>query len=84
MSITEIMESAMKWGCKLQLNLTWVEGRVRWRDLRDKTNLNIISQVGFGQDTGGQVGHTIQERIKTNRSELAGWTTEQAKYLGAS
>ena len=66
MSITEIMESAMKWGCKLQLNLTWVEGRVRWRDLRDKTNLNIISQVGSGQDTGGQVGHTIQEKIKTN------------------
>ena len=45
-SITKIMESAMKWGCKFQLNLTWVEGRVRWRDLRDKTNLNMISQFG--------------------------------------
>ena len=45
-SITKIIESAMKWGCKFQLNLTWVEGRVRWRDLRDKTNLNMISQFG--------------------------------------
>ena len=52
------MESAMKWGCKLQMNLTWVEGRVRWRDLRENTNLNIISQVG-----SGQVGRTINAKI---------------------
>ena len=48
-SITKIMESSMKWECKFQLNLTWVEGRVRWRDLSHKTNLNKISHVGPGQ-----------------------------------
>ena len=52
MDIAEIAESSMKWGCKLQLNLTWVEGRVRWRDLRDQDNLNMISQEGPGQSTG--------------------------------
>ena len=55
MEITDINESDMKWGCKLHMNLTWVEGRVRWRDLRDKNNLNMISQEVQGKDKGGQV-----------------------------
>ena len=55
MEITDIAESDMKWGCKLQINLTWVEGRVRWRDLRDKNNLNMIHQDNPDQDARGQV-----------------------------
>ena len=33
----------MSWACKLELNLTWFDERLRWKDLRLKTNLNMIS-----------------------------------------
>ena len=78
----------MKWGCKLQLNLTWVEGRVRWRDLRDNTNLNVVSNIGTGEDSTGQVGRTGSRTglgLKCYKIclELGGRTSWQAKYLGA-
>ena len=63
-SITKIMESSMKWGCKFQLNLTWVEGRVRWKDLSYKTNLNKISHVGPGQV------YSTQENTQHARTSL--------------
>lgn len=68
-SITNIKESSMMWGCKFQLNLTWVEDRVLWRDLRDNTNLNMISQDGPGKGLGGQVC-IMQDNTQYRRSPI--------------
>jgi len=42
MLVTNIQDSSMTWSCKLQLNLTWLDGRLRWRDLRNNSNLNVL------------------------------------------
>jgi len=44
MSITDIKETSLKWGCKLQLNMTWYDERLRWKDLRENANLNVITR----------------------------------------
>ena len=63
MSVTDIMETSMKWGAKLLLNLTWVENRVRWRDLRNNSNMNVISNMMPGQDKRGKVRRRTYWRI---------------------
>ena len=63
MSVTDIMETSMKWGAKLLLNLTWVESRVRWRDLRNNSNMNVISNMMPGQDKRRQVRRRTYWRI---------------------
>ena len=55
MSITDIKETSMKWGCKLQLNMTWLDGRLRWKDLREHSNLNVITNMKQGSQETGQV-----------------------------
>ena len=63
MSVTDIMETSMKWGAKLLLNLTWMESRVRWRDLRNNSNMNVISNMMPGQDKRRQVRRRTYWRI---------------------
>ena len=55
MSITDIKETSMKWGCKLQLNMTWLDGRLRWKDLREHSNLNMITNMDQGSQETSQV-----------------------------
>ena len=45
LAITDIKETSMNWGCKLQLNMTWVDDRLHWKDLRENSNLNIITNL---------------------------------------
>ena len=45
LAITDIKETSMNWGCKLQLNMTWVDDRLRWKDLRENSNLNVITNL---------------------------------------
>ena len=36
LAITDIKETSMNWGCKLQLNMTWLDQRLRWRELKEQ------------------------------------------------
>ena len=73
MSITDIKETSLKWGCKLQLNMTWFDERLRWKDLRENANLNVITRQE-GNEAQDQVFQEVIMYSNNNKlSEFVSW-----------
>ena len=44
MEIASIKEREGKFKAKMNLTYSWFDGRLKWRDLQDKTDINILSK----------------------------------------
>ena len=42
--LTDIVEINMKFSAKFEVRLSWIDSRVKWKDLGDKSALNILNE----------------------------------------